>query len=35
VPEGAVHALTGTGEAERSIPGIAIAALWLAVTPFL
>ncbi|MFJ7990433.1 cation transporter [Streptomyces sp. NPDC096351] len=31
----AVRALTGTGEAERSIPGIAIAALSLAVMPFL
>ncbi|WP_432074615.1 cation transporter [Streptomyces wuyuanensis] len=31
----AVSALTGTGEAERSIPGIVIAALSLAVMPFL
>ncbi|MFI2511539.1 cation transporter [Streptomyces sp. NPDC018972] len=31
----AVRALTGTGEAERSIPGIAIAALSLAIMPFL
>ncbi|MGW0818061.1 cation transporter [Streptomyces viridiviolaceus] len=31
----AVRALTGTGEAERSIPGIVIAALSLAVMPFL
>ncbi|WP_328834797.1 cation transporter [Streptomyces europaeiscabiei] len=31
----AVRALMGTGEAERSIPGIVIAALSLAVMPFL
>ncbi|MEU3730429.1 cation transporter [Streptomyces sp. NPDC033538] len=31
----AVRALAGTGEAERSIPGIAIAALSLAIMPFL
>ncbi|MEV7794151.1 cation transporter [Streptomyces sp. NPDC087512] len=31
----AVRALTGTGEAERSIPGIVVAALSLAVMPFL
>ncbi|GAB2581273.1 cation transporter [Streptomyces capparidis] len=31
----AVRALTGTGEAERSIPGITLAALSLAVMPFL
>ncbi|MGI5198479.1 cation transporter [Streptomyces sp. CA-288835] len=31
----AVRALVGTGEAERSIPGIVIAALSLAVMPFL
>ncbi|MER7623798.1 cation transporter [Streptomyces sp. NPDC126503] len=31
----AVRALAGTGEAERSIPGIVIAALSLAVMPFL
>ncbi|MGW6862590.1 cation transporter [Streptomyces xanthophaeus] len=31
----AVRALTGTGEAERSIPGVVIAALSLAVMPFL
>ncbi|MFE2546116.1 cation transporter [Actinacidiphila glaucinigra] len=31
----AIRALTGTGEAERSIPGIVIAALSLAVMPFL
>ncbi|MEU9981692.1 cation transporter [Streptomyces sp. NPDC050856] len=31
----AARALTGTGEAERSLPGIAIAALSLAVMPFL
>jgi divalent metal cation (Fe/Co/Zn/Cd) transporter len=31
----AVRALTGTGEAERSIPGIVLAALSLAVMPFL
>ncbi|UIX34076.1 cation transporter [Streptomyces sp. GQFP] len=31
----AVHALTGTGEADRSRPGIVIAALSLAVMPFL
>ncbi|WP_416968207.1 cation transporter [Streptomyces sp. 4F14] len=31
----AVCALTGSGEAERSIPGIVIAALSLAVMPFL
>ncbi|QLH20523.1 cation transporter [Streptomyces sp. Rer75] len=31
----AVRALTGTGEAERSTPGIVIAALSLAVMPFL
>ncbi|RFC76529.1 cation transporter [Streptomyces sp. AcE210] len=31
----AVRALIGTGEAERSIPGIVIAALSLAVMPFL
>lgn len=31
----AARALTGTGEAERSIPGIVIAALSLAVMPFL
>nr|WTB31247.1 cation transporter [Streptomyces sp. NBC_00830] len=31
----AVHALTGTGEAERSIPGMVLAALSLAVMPFL
>ncbi|MFD8006994.1 cation transporter [Streptomyces mirabilis] len=30
-----VRALTGTGEAERSIPGIVIAALSLAIMPFL
>ncbi|MGX5210473.1 cation transporter [Streptomyces violaceus] len=30
-----VRALTGTGEAERSVPGIVIAALSLAVMPFL
>jgi divalent metal cation (Fe/Co/Zn/Cd) transporter len=31
----AVRALTGTGEAERSLPGIVLAALSLAVMPFL
>ncbi|MBL3671186.1 cation transporter [Streptomyces sp. M2CJ-2] len=31
----AVQALTGTGEAERSLPGIVIAALSLAIMPFL
>ncbi|MDQ0904223.1 divalent metal cation (Fe/Co/Zn/Cd) transporter [Streptomyces canus] len=31
----AVGALTGTGEAERSLPGIVLAALSLAVMPFL
>lgn len=31
----AVRALTGTGDAERSLPGIALAALSLAVMPFL
>lgn len=31
----AVRALTGTGEADRSIPGIALAALSLAIMPFL
>lgn len=31
----AIRALTGTGEADRSIPGIVIAALSLAVMPFL
>jgi divalent metal cation (Fe/Co/Zn/Cd) transporter len=31
----AVRALTGTGEAERSLPGILLAALSLAVMPFL
>jgi divalent metal cation (Fe/Co/Zn/Cd) transporter len=31
----AVRALTGTGEAERSIPGIVLAALSLAIMPFL
>ncbi|MEW1599458.1 cation transporter [Streptomyces sp. NPDC093808] len=31
----AVRALIGTGEAERSIPGIVIAALSLAIMPFL
>ncbi|WP_406463298.1 cation transporter [Streptomyces sp. NBC_01622] len=31
----AVRSLTSTGEAERSIPGIALAALSLAVMPFL
>ncbi|WP_331769968.1 cation transporter (plasmid) [Embleya sp. NBC_00888] len=31
----AVRALAGTGEAERSLPGIVIAALSLAVMPFL
>ncbi|WP_326674412.1 cation transporter [Streptomyces sp. NBC_01257] len=31
----AVRALTGTGEADRSIPGIVIAALSLAIMPFL
>ncbi|PTH86338.1 cation transporter [Streptomyces sp. A244] len=31
----AARALTGTGEAERSIPGIVIAALSLAIMPFL
>ncbi|MFJ7182349.1 cation transporter [Streptomyces massasporeus] len=31
----AIRALTGTGEAERSVPGIVIAALSLAVMPFL
>ncbi|MDG9727123.1 MULTISPECIES: cation transporter [unclassified Streptomyces] len=31
----AVRALAGTGEAERSIPGIVIAALSLAIMPFL
>ncbi len=31
----AVRALNGTGEAERSVPGIVIAALSLAVMPFL
>lgn len=31
----AIRALTGTGEAERSIPGIVIAALSLAIMPFL
>ncbi|MEU3177241.1 cation transporter [Streptomyces albidoflavus] len=31
----AVRALTGTGEAERSTPGIVIAALSLAIMPFL
>ncbi|MEU3996230.1 cation transporter [Streptomyces fungicidicus] len=31
----AVRALAGTGEAERSVPGIVIAALSLAIMPFL
>jgi divalent metal cation (Fe/Co/Zn/Cd) transporter len=31
----AVYALTGSGEAERSVPGIVLAALSLAVMPFL
>ncbi|MFE6718261.1 cation transporter [Streptomyces albidoflavus] len=31
----AVRALTGTGDAERSLPGIVIAALSLAIMPFL
>lgn len=31
----AIRALAGTGEAERSVPGIVIAALSLAVMPFL
>ncbi|MFE7117158.1 cation transporter [Streptomyces sp. NPDC057654] len=31
----AIRALTGSGEAERSLPGIVIAALSLAVMPFL
>ncbi|MGX1476216.1 UNVERIFIED_CONTAM: divalent metal cation (Fe/Co/Zn/Cd) transporter [Streptomyces canus] len=31
----AVRALSGTGEAERSVPGIVLAALSLAVMPFL
>jgi divalent metal cation (Fe/Co/Zn/Cd) transporter len=31
----AVHALAGTGEADRSIPGIVIAAVSLTVMPFL
>ncbi|MET9426414.1 cation transporter [Streptomyces sp. NPDC003036] len=31
----AVRALTGTGEAERSVPGIVIASLSLAIMPFL
>jgi divalent metal cation (Fe/Co/Zn/Cd) transporter len=31
----AVRALAGTGEADRSVPGIALAALSLAVMPFL
>ncbi|MEU9958669.1 cation transporter [Streptomyces sp. NPDC050982] len=31
----AVRALTGTGEADRSLPGIVLAALSLAVMPFL
>lgn len=31
----AVRSLIGTGEAERSLPGIALAALSLAVMPFL
>ncbi|MEU8763394.1 cation transporter [Streptomyces sp. NPDC048659] len=31
----AVRALTGTGEADRSVPGIVIAALSLAIMPFL
>ncbi|MEW2391045.1 cation transporter [Streptomyces venezuelae] len=31
----AVRALTGTGEAERSVPGIVIAALSLTIMPFL
>ncbi|MEU6109884.1 cation transporter [Streptomyces albidoflavus] len=31
----AVRTLTGTGEAERSLPGIVIAALSLAIMPFL
>ncbi|GAA2440585.1 hypothetical protein GCM10010273_18190 [Streptomyces lavendulocolor] len=31
----AVRALAGTGEAERSVPGIVVAALSLAVMPFL
>ncbi|MEE1769305.1 cation transporter [Streptomyces sp. JV185] len=31
----AVRALAGTGEADRSVPGIAIAALSLAIMPFL
>ncbi|MER7576202.1 cation transporter [Streptomyces sp. NPDC126514] len=31
----AVRALTGTGEAERSLPGIVIATLSLAIMPFL
>ncbi len=30
-----IRSLTGTGEAERSLPGIALAALSLAVMPFL
>ena len=32
---GAVRALTGSGEADRSIPGIVIAAVSLAIMPFL
>ncbi|MEU0042803.1 cation transporter [Streptomyces werraensis] len=35
VTVGAVRTLTGTGEAEHSIPGIVIAALSLAIMPFL
>ncbi|MCT9083898.1 cation transporter [Streptomyces fulvoviolaceus] len=35
VTAGAVRSLTGTGEAERSLPGIVLAALSLAVMPFL
>lgn len=31
----AINALTGTGDAERSVPGIVIAALSLAIMPFL
>lgn len=31
----AIRALTGTGEAERSVPGIVLAAMSLAVMPFL
>ncbi|MFD7246825.1 cation transporter [Streptomyces massasporeus] len=35
VAAGAVRALTGTGEAERSLPGIVLASLSLVVMPFL